>query len=362
MIHGMIIKNIIKKLRIILADNYDDFIMKIEKHKIRISGSFIIQCALDEYWQYSDIDLYTYATIPINFFNWATGRYLYHRVKYNELPNIKNIINFNKRVPGITVSNNSRTHELQMIILERSAKNPTISSYINNTYDFNICKNIYKIKNGKHQLKINNLSSIMNKEIQIDINNMGKNTATRCKKYMARGFEIRKEKHDHYIRYMNRIIPIIYCNVQDENMSNIYFMGKHMKTSKWRNKNITIKHFSRDMYSNAYICHRSGLAHSYDKNNNILVQTGSYHSILRCCPVDDYYDIELYEHRHTTMIMRKKNTGKEYLCDIIIIKCKHPNTKNNYESANNYEWLDILYKSDHQFYRDARLIDNRDLS
>jgi len=206
------------------------------------------------------------------------------------------------------------SHTLQMIMLERCEKNPTALSYINNTYDFNVCKNIYKIKDGKHVLKINNLSSIMNKEIQLDANNMGKNGFARNDKYLRRGFKFRQENYD-YIKYMNRVIPIIYCDVEDEKMSNIYFLGKRMKTNKWRNDNVTIKYFSKDMYSDAYTCHYSGLAHSYNKKGNLLIRTGIFRrdNMLRCCPMNNYYDESIYEHRHSTMTMRKKKDRKRIL-------------------------------------------------
>uniref|UniRef100_A0A6C0C8V1 Uncharacterized protein n=1 Tax=viral metagenome TaxID=1070528 RepID=A0A6C0C8V1_9ZZZZ len=361
-IHSMIIKNIIKKLREKLGANYDNFVMAMEKLKIRISGSFVVQCALNEYWEESDIDLYTHSPISANMFDWTDGSQIYSRRLYGGIPNILSIINFHEKpvfVPG-------QWHVvyklfLQMIKLERSPKHPTIWSHIDKTYDYDICKNVYKIKNGKPTLKISNLSSIMNKEIQIDINNIGKND-NRDQKYINRGFIFRKGRHD-YIKYMRRVVPIVYCNVQDDKMSNIYFLGKRMRTNKWRNDNVTIKYFNKDMYSEAYTCHHSGLAHSYDKKGNILIKTPIYsrNSILCRCPIDNYYDSSLYEHRHTTMTMRKKGNKQEYFCEVIVIKCKHPITKEEYQTEDTYEWLDIEGKDERRMYPVIHLGNNRDV-
>jgi len=364
-IHGVIIKNITQKLKQTLGCNYDNFMMIMEKYKIRISGSFIIQCALGEYWNDSDIDLYTYSQISTNFFDWTKGDTLFMRDNYNNLPNIDTIINFyvrpesNKSKDNYYVKSIRRTptYKLQLIMLDKSIKNPNISSYVN-MHDFNICKNVYKIKNGKHVLKINNLNNIMQKQIQPDAN-IGRDHVARWNKYLNRGFTFQKIRQN-YITYINRIVPIIFCDVHDEKMSNIYFLGKHMKTSKWRNDNITIKYFSRDMYSRAHICHHSGVGHSYDKKGNFLIETGNNFSLLRGCVVDDYYDNMLYEHRHATMIVRKKQTNEEFYCEVIIMKRKHPEIKNNYElSTDTYAWLDM--RSGRRCDR-IHLFDNREKS
>ena len=68
-----IISNINLRLKKILGDNYDTFIKYISKHNVAISGSFIIQCILEEYYEDSDIDIYSYKYLrPEDFFKSST--------------------------------------------------------------------------------------------------------------------------------------------------------------------------------------------------------------------------------------------------------------------------------------------------
>ena len=52
------IHNIHKRLKYLLEDKYEKFIYYLKKSNASISGSFILQCMLDEYWDNSDIDIY----------------------------------------------------------------------------------------------------------------------------------------------------------------------------------------------------------------------------------------------------------------------------------------------------------------
>jgi hypothetical protein len=165
------INEMYKRLRDIFRNDYEDFMYVLRKNNAVISGSFIIQCMLGEYWQdsyidifvhkkynmsddyrinihdeneydmdscsdecfYSDFDSIDEDNININIVNRGIVNYLYHQnYKFleayyydeeNELDDIYFIVNSTR----INVS---------------IYKNNNIKKCINDNYDFDICKNI----------------------------------------------------------------------------------------------------------------------------------------------------------------------------------------------------------------------------
>jgi ribosomal protein L15E len=55
--------------------------------------------------------------------------------------------------------------------------------------------------------------------------------------------------------------------------------------------------------------------------------------------------------------MRKKGYDQEYFCEVIIVKCKHQIIKDEYESKDIYNWLDIEKENRHNI---SHLFDNRE--
>jgi len=53
-----ILYNINKRLKYLLGNKYEKFIYYMKKSNAALSGSFVLQCILDEYWDNSDIDIY----------------------------------------------------------------------------------------------------------------------------------------------------------------------------------------------------------------------------------------------------------------------------------------------------------------
>jgi hypothetical protein len=353
LIHGMIVKNITKKLRIILEDDYDNFILTVERHEIILSGSFIIQCALNEYWDGSDIDMYTFHEFhDSDIFSWATRQSVYSKneSEYNNLTGIIKIDNY--------IKGENYCQPFQLITLERINQKMSVKSYLRDTFDFNICKNIYKIKNGRHILKTQNLSSIMHKEIQPNAMNIGKNHLARYQKYIQRDFKIDKIDKCDYVKYVNIVIPIVICDVDAQNkICNIYFLGKHITDDVWENENLFISYFESDMYSLGDICDQSGLIETYDTKGQMKMRIENKNSFSTNCPFDNCLDCGLHDHRHSSLSVYKKQTGEEYSCDVVLVK--RTDKDFNYERTMNdtYEWLDVLPKKDSSY---ADLIDNRD--
>lgn len=191
----MVIQNIERRLRQHFGTYYDNFVTAISKNKISIAGSFITQCALDEDWPDADIDLYTYSRISPQIFDWTIyaeiQEYYIHR-KYCTSSGIIRSVCLN-------------TGKVRLTELSRSPMHPNLNVYISNTYNIDACRNIYKYEDDKHVLEIGHLSSIMNKEVTANANNILQTFLSMQKKYIDRGFSFRKENPNH-IKYDDCII------------------------------------------------------------------------------------------------------------------------------------------------------------
>jgi len=338
-IHNSIIKNILGTLREMLGIRYDIIIASMQEHKMEIAGSFVLQCALDEYWQGSDIDFYTYAPQTKRIFgDTVSGAAYYAKDEYSTLPNITHIFNYDVSIEDYPKHTNYwQPKRLQVIHLEKSEKNYDIESYVNNTYDFSVCKNIFRFEDGKPVLKIGHLSNVMNKETRIDLPG---NIAVRGEKYLARGFKFIEEKHP-FINYAKNIVPIIYCNMINGVMRNKYFLGQRLKKNKYRTANLTIKYFENDAHKRSYDCCPSGIGCYYDDDDELNVVVAQYYSITRRCPVSALYDHTKCSHKHKLMSVVDKKTGKTSWCDVVIIIYDDKLEKDMFDSEDTYEWLGI---------------------
>lgn len=208
-----IINNINKRLKQILESNYDKFMKYVSLHGVGISGSFIIQCILGEYYDGSDIDLYSY--LPIDnkaFLDIFTENDLNETQQeffklYGDLPQITDIINTNLK----------NKHKLQNIYMNENTKSfDDLKKYVTESFDFNICKNIFAIVDNKPVLYVHNISHIINKCEILTQFNLTEKKKSRMEKYESRNFTFKWDclKPVNYIRYNNRIFPyMVYKNI-----------------------------------------------------------------------------------------------------------------------------------------------------
>jgi hypothetical protein len=190
-ITNAIIPNIHRRLKQMLNEKYDKFIKYIDKNSVSISGSFILQCILDEHYEGSDVDLYSY--LSYNDEMWyslidmedldETQKTLAE--DYAILPDIHDVINGH-------IKNGQK---LQNIQLNNISNYEELKNYIINKYDMDICKNIFTIVNGKSMIYFHNLNKIMNKRDIITDRNIDARRMQRIDKYKSRGFNI-KFKYD----------------------------------------------------------------------------------------------------------------------------------------------------------------------
>lgn len=178
----------------------------INKNGAFISGSFIIQCVLDEYWE-SDIDIFcphrdneivkSY-TDDYNFndlenylynnnYGWYTQTYQYMR-KYNG--------NYDPDIIHVRDYDKENKKDIQIIALNIDKNIKSYQKFIENRFDFNICKNMYV----GGQLYIYNLDDILNKVTNFECTTLLNKTVYRYHKYKKHGFIF---KNDLDLTYKN---------------------------------------------------------------------------------------------------------------------------------------------------------------
>ena len=204
-----IIYNIHKRLKYLLDDKYEKFMYYMKKSNAALSGSFILQCILDEYWNDSDIDIYLYCDCKIG----IKYRYIYHHDNRGGLCRNSYITNYlythfqymnseiiNDKYPAehldigrIENFMNINKKMIQVINVENN-----VFEVVNN-FDLNMLKNIYYFdENGDENIYIANIDDIKNRKIAInkerdvhDIDEYWKEALrSRIEKYKKRGFTL----------------------------------------------------------------------------------------------------------------------------------------------------------------------------
>lgn len=187
------IKEMKKRLEINLGkSNSDKLIDCLKKENVIISGSFIIQCMLGEYWTQSDIDIF-YITdekdVDISFVN-ENDFLLVH---YPSCIYERFLGDYLYRY---AILKNKHTGELVQIL--NLSNNSMKSLDLNDIFDFDICKNYFHYKNGNEVLDIYDIDSIMNKKIaSIQTEKFELFLIfTRLRKYKKRGFEFDENEYN----------------------------------------------------------------------------------------------------------------------------------------------------------------------
>jgi hypothetical protein len=226
-------------LKYSFGKNYDEFRKYMMESNAIISGSFILQCVLNEKWfkfenTLSDIDIFV-KTNPIstdskiwkpsedvNFYNYeykfelhytSLHKFLYknqkiHRKELKRLQEkfFKKYNRFNENITkqfydnyvthsqyrdelGKNVILRINEYKIKKYMFEvieiNSDKYYTFDDFINETVDFEICKNYFYYTDTGFEIVIHNLSSIINK-----VTKTSKYDSERIKKYRTRGFSI----------------------------------------------------------------------------------------------------------------------------------------------------------------------------
>jgi hypothetical protein len=193
-----VISIINNKLNIIFGDDFEEFKLIMDKSKAIISGSFIIQTILNEYWPGSDIDIYLPNIYQDNLIDFmakinkftkivTTENHYVNLIKcttYNE-----SYLNTNGKIQIISILTNC----IGMAAEHTVGKSiNSMCDFVKTSFDLNICKNIFYYKNNKSKLIIDNLNNLINKKMQLCQFKNPNNIIGRIKKYTERGFVLDK--------------------------------------------------------------------------------------------------------------------------------------------------------------------------
>lgn len=133
-----------------------------------ITGSFIIQCVLGEYWN-DQIDHYFPNSAKLNskiekFRLYENNPFSEFYSKYYVVPNKSSI-------------------SLKLVVLNSD----NVHNFIENTFDFNICKNKYWY-DGKDNISIHSINEILSKKATFGCKTVPASSIERRDKYVKRGF------------------------------------------------------------------------------------------------------------------------------------------------------------------------------
>lgn len=248
MIKKKFIRNINSRLTKVFGNNVDVFKKFLEDTQSFISGSFIMQCILEEEYLDSDIDIYTTNKKNIvDFHNlkiastYGIGHYMkvddskdiqyYGDSAYDLMPNV--LFNVCDYYVG------GHDHKIQFIIAD-SPHN------IVNNFDMDICKNIYGVDNEKEYLNIYNMDQLFEKKSvmrfvpkEVDEKTNIHRYMRRYYKYVNRGYNLEKNIHESInsgnIKQYITTSLIIFVKFISENSNSlkIKYTGDKMKNCKF---------------------------------------------------------------------------------------------------------------------------------
>ncbi len=319
-IKNVIIKTVINRLESETNIKIDVLLNYMEKNKISISGSFILQCILNEFWADSDIDMYTYenANLAKNVFmdcGYEVSAFTTEN-DYAMLNEIRTIGNFD--ILGKPT--------IQLILLDND-KN--IFTYVNTSYDFNVCKNIFYVENGKNMLHIQHIHNIMKKQISCNFLGTSCKLSARKLKYEGRGFTFKDNVLGNYVYYNGGIVPIVMCHSESKQI-NVF------------NNSIRVDGLDKDVVDDEWCFTDYGKL--YNKEDTFTSSKYELNHKNLFSPIDNNHCNKIYENRPST-----------YICHSCPIKCLDSNIK-HYHSKITMKSL----KSESKFLNDSIVVEYSD--
>jgi hypothetical protein len=195
-IKNKVLTEIDRRLKNVFGFHLDKFKQILHNINGVITGSFILQCILNVEWNDTDIDIF----VPVDgdymnkkdnnnerniLYYFMTDTLLYqgdtHACNYgNELNKIQCISTYGK---------DGMPYRIQITFVDVERNINTLCDYMNDNFDFEICKNVY-YNNDIHFYRIND---ILSKKTNFQVSNRLGSSISRAKKYIKRGFEFSSE-------------------------------------------------------------------------------------------------------------------------------------------------------------------------
>lgn len=179
------IKTIIfQRLTEYFGDLTTHFINLLQENNGIISGSFLVQCILNEYWDDTNINIYIPDKKGSEEFT-AIENFIYNDLKWKW----KNGTGYDRDIVSDKISfvrdyKNKKNQKLHIIHLDTDNNIDSLYNFVHDTFDFDIVKNIY----SKDYLRICNLHDILTKQTKFKYAYRLGSTIKRYNKYKQRGF------------------------------------------------------------------------------------------------------------------------------------------------------------------------------
>jgi hypothetical protein len=210
------LKNINDRLKKIFTDEqYVKFKLLLENNNAVISGSFIIQCILNEIWEDSDIDIFVkkntheflYESDDVNYKKFCLETFFCKcgftfikedKNKSNYFYNLKYVVEIQTFIKD--------KNKIQIIFINENSEK-SLENYIFENFDFSICKNTYSIKNKTEILNIYDLNGILYKKFDFGFTSNNKKSMERYENYSQREFN--KNKNNDFVIKNDKIKDMI---------------------------------------------------------------------------------------------------------------------------------------------------------
>jgi len=225
LVKRLIIKEITNRLKFMMGSKYGEFVKIMKESYGFISGSFIIQCILNEKWDDDKIEIFIPFIGNTNMTQWKCG-YLKSNLNIfieKEL-GVRSILHLNCQL-------NNKIKDIRVldkfkIISAEYDDNINIDSMkkiINDTFDFDISKNFYCF-NNEDDIYIHNINNILTKNTKFSCNELWTSSILSYMKYSDRGFKFNNIKSLTY----SEIKPFIFDKKikvfrMKDTPSNIYY-------------------------------------------------------------------------------------------------------------------------------------------
>lgn len=187
-----------QRLLCIFGDKLDNFKNIFQQYGCFISGSFIIQCLLDEHWPNSDIDIYVPLIGNLVYYpddmhmKTDVDNFMFYTMGFDGYYDGREVGEYRKNGTKLNdclqyVRNyESKYYNVQIIGLEIGKSVNDIKDFVNKTFDFPICKNIYYYDRKEYVL-LHNLDNIFKKETLFQTGKLMSLSIKRYHKYKNNG-------------------------------------------------------------------------------------------------------------------------------------------------------------------------------
>lgn len=176
----------------------------LQRFNAVITGSFLIQCILDEDWQ-TDVDIMipvsSVTKVELKWLNvWDFDNLLYGLLDHEDVRRESTHIYEDGHQDIVSLRSytlKERTTKIQTCVFRSEAK--TTNAFVYRHADFDICRNVYSVikigEDEKEYVKVATLNQICTRQTEFKLGRVVCNSMRRYAKYMNKGFTFTNSVH-----------------------------------------------------------------------------------------------------------------------------------------------------------------------